>query len=246
MAFISSFKTNRQRNFGGTNSALVADPLLSGYHFTKWILPNEGQFIQLGGTETVNSTYKAKANSAISPATILDICNLSITPPGGTLNKTEIQGMGGTKWSVATTVDYQTSLSAKFLEFSGMPVFSIIHSWIKYIRDNKTGLTYNTNTAATFKENYAGTLIYWTTKPDGKTVEYAAAYSGVFPLTDPQNLLQSDVATVDKVELDIEFNVDFVYHEDWVYRKAEEFSATYGSEILSFRNDNSRMDINEK
>ena len=237
MAFVSTFR-HSQRNFGGTNANLVADPLLSGYHFTKWYLPSNPQFRNL--IDDWGESSKVNRNNVEQ---VLDVCNLSITPPGGTLNKTEIQGMGGTKWSVATTVDYQTSFSAKFLEFTGMPVFGIIHSWIKYIRDNKTGLTSNNSTEATMKENYAATVLYWTTKPDGMTVEYAAAYSGVFPTTDPQNLMQSDVASVDKVELDIEFNVDFVYQEDWVYDEAERHSSYYGTDILEFRNTKSRTDL---
>ena len=230
MGFSSLFSATG-RNYGGTADNLVADPYLTGYHFTKWFMPNKSIFF-----DTIKGLIAStKLKGPDDVPSVLDVCCLSVTPPGGTLNKTEIQGLGGTKWSVPTSVDYTTSFSCKFLEFQYIPVFSIIHSWVKYIRDNKTGTTDNANELATHKNEYSASVLYWTTKPDGKTIEYAACYSGVFPLKDPQDLFQSDVASVDKLEMDIEFNVDFVYHEKWVYDKAISISESYSKKLQEFR-----------
>lgn len=106
---------------------------------------------------------------------------------------------------------------------SGLPIMRIIGGWVKLIRDNKIGLgpliggDYN-------KSSYAATVFYWTTKPDGKTVEFSACYSGVFPTKDPQDLFTGDLASVDKLEMDISFNVDFVWHEDWVSQKCQQLA----------------------
>jgi hypothetical protein len=97
------------------------------------------------------------------------------------------------------------------------------------IRDNKIGLTAFKGTkgstvvgsAAYNKANYSATLLYWTTKPDGVTVEYAAAYSGVFPTKDPLDAFTGDINSVDKLEIDIEYSLDRVWHEDWVYKMAQ-------------------------
>jgi hypothetical protein len=155
-------------------------------------------------------------------ANFLESSCLSVTPPGGTLNKTEFQGIGGTKWSVPTNIDYTNSVSMKFLEFTHLPVANIFHAWVRMIRDYKTGTSHlHDSDSAYTKSAYAGSLLYWTTKPDGVTVEYSAAYTGLFPSKDPQDLFTSDVSSIDKLEVDMEFNVDWIWHEDWVHTKAQ-------------------------
>ena len=70
-------------------------------------------------------------------------------------------------------------------------------------------------------------MYYWTTAPDARTVEYYAAYDGVFPGKDPQDLYTSDVETVGRLDLEIEFNVDYAWHEPWVYEKCNTYAATF-------------------
>jgi hypothetical protein len=38
--------------------------------------------------------------------------------------------------------------------------------------------------------------------------------TGLFPMKDPRDIFSGDINTVDKVEIDIEFNVDNVYDGD--------------------------------
>lgn len=231
-AFSTVIRTLRDRNFGGTDANQVAEPYLSGYHFSKWIFGNANLMMEMF------SNGQPGIVNAVSPGdceNILEATCLSITPPGGTLNKTEITGLGGTKWSVPTNIDYGTSLSCKFLEMSGLPVFKVIHSWARVIRENKSGLTRITSPTQYEKSDYAATVFYWTTKPDGMTVEFASCYSGVFPLKDPQDLFAGDLSSVDKLEMDIEFNVDFIYHDSWVINKCSQYAAQYGGASQSTR-----------
>lgn len=229
MGFSDIIRNINDRNFGGTDINQVAEPYLSGYHFSKWIFgaPTHGSqdFFNLGNpvnTEGISSSITSRQAEDILQATCL-----SVTPPGGTLNKTEITGLGGTKWSVPTNLDYGTTLSCKFLEMSGLPVFKVIHAWTRAIRDNRSGLTRIENPRAYNKANYAATVFYWTTKPDGRTVEFASCYTGVFPTKDPQDLFSGDVSSVDKLEMDLEFNVDFIYHEDWVFNKCKRYAESF-------------------
>ena len=67
-------------------------------------------------------------------------------------------------------------------------------------------------------------MYYWTTAPDAKTVEYFACYDGVFPTKDPQDLFTSDVETVGRLDIEIEFNVDYVWHEDWVKSNCQKYA----------------------
>jgi len=202
------------RNFGGTVAG-VADPYVTGYHFI-WFakLPSRlPEFVDLPSNAVVGN--------------LLTGACLSVTPPGGTLNKVEFTGLGGIKWAVPANIDYGNSVSVKFLEFNGIPIMNIMHGWVKMIRDYRTGTTALEDTPqgdGYTKATYAGLMYYWTTAPDAKTVEYYAVYDGVFPTKDPQDLFTSDVETVGRLDSEIEFNVDYVWHEDWVKEKCQQYA----------------------
>ena len=193
------------RNFGGTVAG-VADPYITGYHFVYFTklpaaLPKYASLSDVGTIQNL----------------LAGAC-LSVTPPGGTLNKVEFTGLGGIKWAVPANIDYGNSVSVKFLEFNGTPILNIMHGWVKMIRDYRTGTT---DLIEGEQETYAGLMYYWTTAPDAKTVEYYACYDGLFPTKDPQDLFTSDVETVGRLDVEIEFNVDYIWHEDWVKTKCQ-------------------------
>jgi hypothetical protein len=203
------------RNFGGTVAG-VADPYVTGYHFI-W-------FAKLPPKLT---DYVADLSDNATVANLLSGACLSVTPPGGTLNKVEFTGMGGIKWAVPANVDYGNSVSVKFLEFNGTPLLNIMHGWVKMIRDYRSGVSNlidGEDLSGYSKSTYAGLMYYWTTAPDAKTVEYYAVYDGVFPTKDPQDLFSSDVETVGRLDTEIEFNVDYIWHEDWVKEKCQEYA----------------------
>jgi hypothetical protein len=199
------------RNFGGTVAG-VADPYVTGYHFVYFskipsALPDYAQLPSVGDIGNL----------------LAGAC-LSVTPPGGTLNKVEFTGLGGIKWSVPANIDYGNSVSVKFLEFNGTPILNIFHGWVKMIRDYRSGTTDlvdGDQLSGYTKGTYACIMYYWTTAPDAKTVEYYAAYDGVFPTKDPQDLFTSDVETVGRLDVEIEFNVDYIWHESWVKNKCQ-------------------------
>jgi len=212
------------RKFGGTTVG-VADPYTTGYHFI-WF-----ERIPVGIVE-----YTKLGISGISQTSeiqnILAASCLSVTPPGGTLNKTEFTGLGGVKWAVPSNVDYGNTVSIKFLEFNKTPILDIMHSWVKMIRDYRTGVTDlvdNDDGSGYTKATYAGLMYYWTTAPDAKTIEYYACYDGMFPAKDPQDLYSSDVETVGRLDVEIEFNIDYAWHEPWVRTKCQTFAETFYS-----------------
>lgn len=220
MAMKNSFaalQTNRlTRNFGGTVAG-VAEPLVTGYHFVAFThLPK-----MLPGYAGFNN------NTEI--ANVLSASCLSATPPGGTLGKVEFTGLGGVKWAVPGNIDYGNSFSVKFLEFSGTPILNIMHGWIKMIRDYRTGLTDLTGTNAYSKSTYSSLIYYWTTAPNLTDIEYYACYDGCFPLKDPQDLYGSDVETVGRLDPEIEFSLDYIWHEDWVKSKCQVFANNLAS-----------------
>jgi len=227
MALQNSFAVVPQimdRHFGGTDKG-VADPYVSGYHFIYWQnLPAALQQFQahIAGNGNLNNK---QINMLLAGS-----C-LSVTPPGGTLNKAEFTGLGGTKWSVPTNVDYGNTLTIKFLEFQNTPILKIFHSWFRMIREYRTGTSPLVGTEGASNEytkrHYSASLLYWTTRPDGLNVEYAAYYTGVFPTKDPQDAFAGDVTAVDKLEIDIEFSLDWIWQEPWVYQAAAEQAQIY-------------------
>ena len=223
----SSFAVTEQniltRKFGGTNKG-VAQPYISGTFFIWFdVLPNFLTNYTEQGVSGISSLDEIRKILAAS-------CT-GVTPPGGTLNKVEFTGLGGVKWAVPGNIDYNNTVSLKFFEFSKTPILDIFHSWVKMIRDYRTGISEllltDNDGAGNMKPDYAGVLYYWTTAPDGQSVEYYACYDGVFPSKDPQDLFSSDIDTVGKLDIEIEFNVDYAWHEPWVKDKCEAFNSSF-------------------
>ena len=233
-AFNQMVDNTRDRNWGGTANSVACEPYLSGYSYVRWQVPDAlKRFIKVNLVTNQNDqTLTPKGPNDINN-TLESACT-SVTPPGGTINRAEYTGIGGVKWSVPSSMDYGDSITLRYIEFSGLPILRIHRAWFNMIRDNKIGLTaFSGSTVSGFsksdvynKSNYSATLLYWTTKPDGVTVEFAAAYSGVFPTKDPHDIFTGDITAIDKVEIDIDYNVDMIWQEDWVYRLAQQEAKT--------------------
>jgi hypothetical protein len=203
------------RRWGG-NTKAIAEPAVNGYHFIKF----DGFPAKLA--DYVTGLELGDIQSVLSAA-----C-LAVTPPGGTLGKVEFTGLGGVKWAVPGNVDYGTSISIKFLEFTGLPILKIFHGWVKMIRDYRTGIAMSGGNSNQYsKADYAANLTYCTSTPDAQRVEFGAFYDGIFPLKDPQDLFSSDVETVGRIDTEIEFNVDYAWtNESWVNGKCEQMLKT--------------------
>jgi len=219
------------RKWGGSSGDAV-DPYVSGYFFTKWsyLPPKLKEAIGVaGGSDQIASWSEA--------ADILASSCLSVTIPGGTVNKAEFTGLGGVKWSVPTNVEFDNTITCKFLEFSTLPILAIIHGWVRLIRDYRTGVTHihSAGTEGDYtKSNYSGTMYYWTTKPDGRTIEYYSCLTGLFPMKDPTDQYGADITTYDKLEIDIDFNVDYTWHETWVKGRCKNFAdSVHGTRSVS-------------
>ncbi len=228
-AFIATKDNLLSRRWGG-HSVGVADPYITGYHFI-WF-----DKIPSGLIKSLNTPMDPVTDALTSDEIqkVLAATCTGVTPPGGTLNKIEFTGLGGVKWAVPGNLDYGNSVSVKFTEMQGLPITTIMHKWVKAIRDYRTGATQLLDDKAGkpgySKADYSSLMYYWTTAPDAKTIEYFACYDGVFPTKDPADLHASDIESIGKLDIEIEFNVDYVWHEQWVYNNCKKFSeAVQGS-----------------
>ena len=224
------------RKWGGSQPSAV-DPYLNGYFFTHWAyIPSQ---LAMNHQHT-SGKQGALTNGEIQK--LLSAACLSVTIPGATLNKAEFTGLGGVKWAVPTNLDWDNTLTCKFLEFSTLPIYGVIHSWVRMIRDYRSGITTmggspgspnsfgegGDNTHYT-KSDYSASMYYWTTKPDGVTVEYYGLATGMFPMKDPADQFSGDLSAVDKLEMDIDFNTDYLWHEPWVLDRCQNLATAHHS-----------------
>lgn len=214
-SFVNVCNDPFSRVFGGSTAG-AADIYVSGYSFIS--------FSQLPGAlseyarAVKNNSNDAQIGDNIAISRYLSGACLSCTPPGMTINKTEVTGLGGLKFVTPTNTDFGNTVTMKFLEYSSLPTLSIFSGWARLIREYRNGASNLVGDAYT-KQNYVGTCFYWTTKPDGVTVEFASCFTGMWPTKDPQDSFSGDLSSVDKLELDIEFNIDMSYRETWVYEE---------------------------
>ena len=210
----SAINTNQfSRKWAGTSNAV--DPYVSGYFFTKWEkIPST----LASGLLNINPKSAHGLSGTGEIQKLLAGSCLAVTLPGGTVNKAEYMGLGGVKFAVPTNVEFDNTVTVKFLEFSTLPIFNLIHGWVRMIRDYSSGVSEALKGSYT-RSAYSCNMYYWTTKPDGDGIEYAACISGMYPLKDPTDLLGGDLSTYDKLEIDIDFNADYIWHEPWVYGK---------------------------
>lgn len=197
-------KRKKDRYFGGN---IEQEPFVSGYIFAKFILPRQLFVPNIG---PMVSKLSSQAGSWIY-SSILESTITSVNIPQRSLSKTTINGLNGKKWSIPTTVEVGDSINTKFNEFSGTPVSQIITQWFDLIRDP----LYHTSPLEDYNKNeYGGKLLVWITDPTSRKIEKVYLMTGLFPMKDPRDIFSGDINTVDKVEIDIEFNVDNVYDGD--------------------------------
>jgi hypothetical protein len=219
------------RKFGGTNANVpYANPYLNGTHFISFeVLPTRLEsYVKSSGLWRVT----AEASNSDIQNVLMASC-MNVQAPGGRVAKIDFAGLGGIRWAVPGAVEYDNAVTVRFLEFSGLPVSSIIRSWVKMIRDYRTGLAFTeSNAQGTYdKPDYSAIMYYFTTSPGMEEIEYYACYDGVFPVTDPQNLFSSDIENIGKVELDIEFNVDYIWSEPWVLSRCQDIKNTIAATV---------------
>lgn len=205
------------RFFGGSAKENPIDPYITGYHYIFFELPTELRTSILNQIREDNpeDSKGQFGSTGAEIEQILNIHNLSLTPPTTTLNKTTMTGVGGTKWHVPTNLDISDTFTVRYNEYSGLPIYSIHRYWVNAIRNQFLGIGNITGAGddkgLTYQPDYKANVIYATVRPDMQTVEFAALYTGVFPTKIPQDSFASDLATSDKIEVDIDYHVDFMY-----------------------------------
>lgn len=221
MSVVSAFAPltdgkNRFTRRWGANNGSAVDPYISGYFFIKF-----NNFPKNISTTINNSGLGHLGLSDGKMQNLLESSCQSVTIPGATVNKTEFPGLGGIRFHAVTNVEWDNTVSMRFLEFAGAPVHAIFHGWAKMMRDYRSGVSHTLSGSgndvdAYSKKNYATSAYYWTTREDGVTIQFASCMTGLFPMRDPTEQFGHDLTTIDKLEIEMEFNCDVLYQEAWV------------------------------
>lgn len=204
------------RFFGGSAGEAPLDAYVSGFHYLFFVMPiklQEAIYKQIVASkvpENNDSIYGGPTQIA----NILNIHNINFTPANTTLNKTTVNAMGGRKWNVATNLDVSDSISVSFNEYSGLPIYKIHKYWVAAMRNKDLGGISNltgSDDGFLSKEEYSARLYYATVRPDGKSIEQAQLYTGVFPTKAPTDSFSSDIANSDKIDISIDYSHDHLY-----------------------------------
>jgi len=205
----------------GSSAIDAVDPYITGYFFIRFT--NFPDLIPILNQMYSDNPY----SSGIDMKNALQSSCTSVTIPGGTVNKTDMYGLGGIKYGYPTNVEFDNTISLRFNEWQGAPIYRIISAWVKLIRDYRSG-----SATATTKSDFAASMYYWTTAPDGKSIATAFLFTGIFPMRDPADQFGHDLTANDKLETDIDFNADVMWQEksisDRCQRYANEYYNTYG------------------
>lgn len=210
------------RRWGANSGDAGVDPLITGYHFIHFAyFPDFTSLLPTNISMNIGQIKYA----------LHSVCS-AVTLPGATVNKAEFTGLGGVKFFYPTNVDWDNTVTLRFTEMSGAPIHNIIHAWVKQIGDYRSGI--NMSATKTAKANFTASMYYWTTRPDGESVEFASLITGMFPTKDPTDQFGFDVNTYDKLELDIDFSCDVVWQESWVYDQCQTLAQQRKTGALGF------------
>lgn len=203
------YKDQLRTVFGG-NSTYI-DPYTTGYHYVYFTLPS--------------------ALTTSQQKFLTTVCQ-SVQIPGITVNNIEYAGTNNMKWYYPGTVEYDNNrFTCKFVEFQGLPILQIMGQWVNIFRNLIYGIS-DPEKGSTSQGGFKGKAIYATTLFDGKTVQFAAAFVGIYPTKVPTDAFGSDKTNHEKVEHDIEFTFDHMYTGKNVIQAATALvSATQGDGI---------------
>lgn len=233
-AWAANGSNNFSRKFGGIGASV--DYFISGYSFIKF------SWIPSDLLNVLQQKYSGSFDNVEQVSNLLAASCQAVTIPGRTINKTEQLGLGGIKSSSVTNADEDSNLSLRFTEYQDLPIHKIFSSWTRLLRDNRAGAsllknpngTPTRNNSRYRKQNYAASMYYWLTTPNGVDPVFASYYTGMFPMRDPRDAFSSDLAANDKVDIDMDFSFDYCLEEPWVMTQAVAWSDIYAN---AFRSD---------
>lgn len=215
-----------------------ADAFVTGFHYVWFSLP------PIFNNVSLLHDVKPEDNEVISIGKegvnriLVATCTAVTAIPSLTINDTKTLGMNNMKASHVTNLEQSDVITLKFQELMGLPVFNILKYWASVIRDYELGVSRLAEGKYT-KDNFSGCLLYWMVAPNGLDIQFIGHYSGIYPKKDPRELFVSDYSSSDKIEADIDFNVDRIrIGKEWMITKAKSLQSIIDKDRKSILNVN--------
>jgi len=186
-----------------------SEPLVTGYFFLSFNYP---------ATVAAPSNAQYGAVSKDNAIAVMNAVNTGIDLPDISISVVTIDGLGGTWNSVPGRLDIGKTFNVKYWETFNGEVVNIHRQWVFQLRDPRSGAA-RVHTDATAKgpatnyrqDRYKGQLWWFMTDPNIDRVIFAIEFLGIWPTNLPLSNIANDVATNDKVEINITYSYDRPY-----------------------------------
>lgn len=175
------------RKFFGTHRQAGWDPMITGYGVV--FFPE---------IPTVVSTGAETPNTLQALAVMTNI-------PSFRAETIEYEGRDGGKWFVPGKMGMSgNTVTVKFWEMAGLPIYKILSRWVTLLRNPHAGFMTDTNWN---QAQYKGRMVYCSCTPD-MVVQFAKCYAGIMPLDIKDELFGGEINAQDKIEYECEFQFD--------------------------------------
>lgn len=197
-----------------------ADAYVSGFFYVWFSLPPIFDNAALIGDLKPQDEEILTIGREMANKILVATCVAVPTLPTFTVNKATTLGMNNIKAGHPTNMDVADTITLRFTEIMDLPVFKILSFWASIIRDPELGVSRLAEGAYT-KENFSACLLYWTTMPNSRDIQYCGHFTGLFPQKDPRELYTGDYSASDKLDVEIDFNIDrYRINYPWMIDKA--------------------------
>ena len=205
----NKYKNQFNRVFVKDGLDYESEPLVTGYFFLSFNYPKTV-------SAPTNKQYGAVAKDhAIA---VMNAVNTGIDLPDISISVVTIDGLGGTWNSVPGRLDIGKTFNVKYWETFNGEVVNTHRQWVFQLRDPRSGAArVHTDSAAKGvatnyrQDRYKGQLWWFMTDPNIDRVIFAIEFLGIWPTNLPLSNIANDVATNDKVEINITYSYDRPY-----------------------------------
>jgi len=215
----------------------ATDPLVTGYSFVQFHVPAKIFDASEHSDESIGKTDVASAETWLSANCY------SVTLPDVSIGTVEVEGFQGQWINVPGKLEIGSkTTSATYWETYNLDITQIIRQWVYSIRDPRVGTaaprlheeaTSATATPLYRSKNYKGYIYWFMTDPSYSRILIAAEFLGTWPTKVPYSAINTDIKTVDKVELSVDFAFDkfYVYPGTITYLRNSGYWATRANHI---------------
>jgi len=205
----NKYKNQFNRVFVADGMDYESEPLVTGYFFLSFNYPSSI-------ASPSNSQYgSVTRDNAIA---VMNAVNTGIDLPDISISVVTIDGLGGTWNSVPGRLDIGKTFNVKYWETFNGEVVNVHRQWLFQLRDPRSGAArVHTDSAAKGiatnyrQDKYKGQLWWFMTDPNIDRVIFAIEFLGIWPTNLPLSNIANDVATNDKVEINITYSYDRPY-----------------------------------